>query len=284
MSLKKGHTPALEEGHIENRCKGVHWLEEERFKDQLLFKLFLRLWKFYRKRDTTNVNTSCSADLLIRVCYNHSEWLSTKRVLPKPVTWPFMLHSSANMLPHSVSSGAYNDVSYHEILYPAQSATQRWLHRLPPAPEPPACSGWCPSWWRSSSRWPWLQDQGSWTKRLTCRCGKLPPQTQLRRLRRSGHTRLKQVGWLWWRRIFAFFKKKSLWWNYIIINWFIEIFILFSCLYLFYRMNEFISFWNHFLQYIFFIRSLLDLWEIDGYVKGSITYNKYSNMLVNSQI
>lgn len=72
--------------------------------------------------------------------------------------------------------------------HPVRSATQLWLHTPPLAPEPPACSGWCLLWWRSSSRLLWLQDQGSWTRRLTCRCDKPPPQTQPRRLQRSAHT------------------------------------------------------------------------------------------------
>lgn len=46
------HTPALEEGHVENGCKGVHGFEKERFEDQPLFKLFLGLGKFCERGNT----------------------------------------------------------------------------------------------------------------------------------------------------------------------------------------------------------------------------------------
>lgn len=103
--------------------------------------------------------------------------------------------------------------------YPVQSATQRSLHRPPPTPERPACWGWCLWWWRSSSRWLWLQDQGSLTTHLTCRCDKLPHQPLPRRSQRPEHTHkiggqnIKKSGWQSCRRIFVFFHGNSSWWQ-----------------------------------------------------------------------
>jgi hypothetical protein len=37
------HKLPLEEGHVENRCKGIHGLEEEGLEDQPLLKLGLSL-------------------------------------------------------------------------------------------------------------------------------------------------------------------------------------------------------------------------------------------------
>ena len=66
MKSETSYTPALEEGHIENRCKGVHGFEKERLEDQPLFKLFLCLrelcWKGsqnnYKKHHKHNRRTS----------------------------------------------------------------------------------------------------------------------------------------------------------------------------------------------------------------------------------
>lgn len=46
---RKKCTPALEEGHIENRCKGVHGFEKERLEDEPLFKFFRCFRKFWGK-------------------------------------------------------------------------------------------------------------------------------------------------------------------------------------------------------------------------------------------